>query len=83
MGQFSLEKPVAPGSALSGNQHAHRQKDQILFAGVRDSVLVGYRRRTAGADPVEGEKRPMRRDLKRCSAVLSGRVMHWSSQSRD
>ena len=22
MGQFSMEKPVAPGSALSGNQHA-------------------------------------------------------------
>ena len=23
MGQFSVEKPVAPGSALSGNQHSH------------------------------------------------------------
>jgi hypothetical protein len=23
MGQFSAEKPVAPGSALSGNQHGH------------------------------------------------------------
>ena len=22
MGQFSVEKPVAPGSALSGNQHS-------------------------------------------------------------
>jgi hypothetical protein len=38
MGQFSVEKPVAPGSVLSGNQHALLQR--FLKASSRPRVIV-------------------------------------------
>jgi hypothetical protein len=44
MGQFSVEKPVAPGSVLSGNQH-NRALMLIGFARWRKSGS------TAGAGP--------------------------------
>jgi hypothetical protein len=34
MGQFSVEKPVAPGSVLSGNQQAHQKRPVDGLGGV-------------------------------------------------
>jgi len=33
MGQFSVEKPLAPGSVLSGNQHRRQPGDDTLLPG--------------------------------------------------
>jgi hypothetical protein len=32
MGQFSAEKPVAPGSVLSGNQHKRNKRFHVINA---------------------------------------------------
>jgi hypothetical protein len=40
MGQFSVEKPVAPGSALSGNQHI--DADMMQECGQRLCSVPGY-----------------------------------------
>ena len=40
MGQFSVEKPVAPGSVLSGNQQAIVRLDSLLGASASISSLV-------------------------------------------
>ena len=69
MGQFSVEKPVAPGSVLSGNQQALLRNDWLS---VRKEALVsssgaaqmrerpnrpfGFDR--SGARPGEGPDRP-------------------------
>ena len=53
MGQFSAEKPVPPGSTLSGNQQAERESDvkpngmpddrrRELVAGKRDRHPLPY-----------------------------------------
>jgi hypothetical protein len=40
MGQFSVEKPLAPGSVLSGNQHSIGAKPPISRLGLtQDNVL--------------------------------------------
>ena len=60
MGQFSVEKPVAPGSVLSGNQHIAREEvagaeqefvhvtfddnDMILKVPVAKAVAQGLRK---------------------------------------
>ena len=38
MGQFSMEKPVAPGSALSGNQQA---EGLLMTEASAESVKIG------------------------------------------
>ena len=51
MGQFSVEKPVAPGSVLSGNQHSEILPDEnrtsclrFLFNALRYSLGVKVER---------------------------------------
>ena len=62
MGQFSVEKPVAPGSALSGNQHLYFLKGSIppfRFGGFNlincDRLPITARRRGVVTTPVESE----------------------------
>ena len=51
MGQFSVEKPVAPGSVLSGNQHTGVR----LLAGPMRPITNSYRA-TVKAWGTEGAK---------------------------
>ena len=41
MGQFSVEKPVAPGSALSGNQQLAQHKGRyVTLNGMKQEVII-------------------------------------------
>ena len=44
MGQFSVEKPVAPGSVLSGNQHSnYKSSESSEFEDVSSLISAGGR----------------------------------------
>jgi hypothetical protein len=49
MGQFLAEKPVPPGSVLSGNQHEKRQREVDQFNSARPKYITS-------AEPTRGER---------------------------
>jgi hypothetical protein len=56
MGQFSVEKPVLPGSVLSGNQHSWTaQSDDPTYLAQLEPILDGLRK--AGVPEVRASTR--------------------------
>ena len=55
MGQFSVEKPVLPGSALNGNQQSsvYRQFRRWTLSGVWDVLLAALNESGEGRDSVQ------------------------------
>jgi hypothetical protein len=59
MGQFSTEKPVAPGSALSGNQQPENRVDRSLArnqTGKRKVVITRARAQRRSNLPLRGPR---------------------------